>query len=44
MKKISIGICCYNEEENIELMYQAVTEQMKKLPVPRLIDRYLQTL
>ncbi len=32
MKKISIGICCYNEEENIELMYQAVTEQMRKLP------------
>lgn len=32
MKKISIGICCYNEEENIDLMYKAVTEQMKQLP------------
>lgn len=32
MKKITIGIPCYNEEENIELMYQAVTAQMKKLP------------
>lgn len=32
MKKISICVCCYNEEENIELMYQALTEQMKKVP------------
>lgn len=32
MKKLSIGIPCYNEEKNIELMYQAVTEQMKKVP------------
>ncbi len=32
MKKISICVCCYNEEENIELMYQALTEQMKKIP------------
>ncbi len=32
MKKISIGVCCYNEEDNIELMYEALTEQMKKVP------------
>ncbi|MBR4543138.1 MAG: glycosyltransferase family 2 protein [Lachnospiraceae bacterium] len=32
MKKISICVCCYNEEENIELMYQALSEQMKKVP------------
>ncbi len=32
MKKISICVCCYNEEENIELMYQALTDQMKKVP------------
>ncbi len=32
MKKISLGVCCYNEEENIELMYNALSEQMKKLP------------
>ena len=32
MKKISIGIPCYNEEENIELMYKAVTNEMRKLP------------
>ena len=32
MKKISIGVCCYNEEENVELMYRALTEQMQKLP------------
>lgn len=32
MKKITIGIPCYNEEENIELMYEAVTEQMLLLP------------
>lgn len=30
--KISICICCYNEEENIELMYKAVTEQMLLVP------------
>lgn len=32
MKKITIGIPCYNEEENIELMYEAVTNQMLLLP------------
>lgn len=32
MKKISIGVCCYNEEENVELMYQALTQQMQELP------------
>lgn len=32
MKKITIGIPCYNEEENIELMYDAITEQMLLLP------------
>lgn len=31
-KKISIGVPCYNEQDNIELMYQAITEQMKLLP------------
>ncbi len=32
MKKISIGITCYNEEENIELMYAALTKQLELLP------------
>ena len=32
MKKISVGICCYNEEANIEPMYQAVTHELKKFP------------
>lgn len=32
MKKISIGIACYNEEENIEQMYDALTKQMQLLP------------
>lgn len=32
MKKITLGVPCYNEEENIELMYEALTEQMKALP------------
>ncbi len=32
MKKISICVPCYNEERNIELMYQSVLEQMKKIP------------
>lgn len=32
MKKISIGVPCYNEEDNIELMYQAISGQMKLLP------------
>ena len=32
MKMISIGVPCYNEEENIELMYNAITEQMRLLP------------
>lgn len=31
MKKISIGIPCYNEEKNIELIYQAVSSQMRNL-------------
>ena len=32
MKKISIGIPCYNEEGNVELMYKSITDQMNKLP------------
>lgn len=31
MKKISIGVPCYNEEDNIELMYKAISSQMEKL-------------
>lgn len=31
MKKISIGVPCYNEEANIELMYEAITKEMKAL-------------
>jgi len=31
MKKISIGVVCYNEEENIEKMYEALTKQMQLL-------------
>lgn len=31
MKKISIGVPCYNEEKNIEKMYLAITEQMKMM-------------
>ena len=30
-KKISIGVPCFNEEENIELMYEAITKQMASL-------------
>ncbi len=32
MKKITLGVPCYNEEANIELMYEALTAQMRKLP------------
>lgn len=32
MKKISIGIPCYNEEENIEKMYTSLTEIMSSIP------------
>ena len=32
MKKISVCVCCFNEEENIELMYEAITKEMKALP------------
>ena len=32
MKKITIGVMCYNEEENVELMYKAITEQMVQMP------------
>lgn len=32
MKKISVGICCYNEELNIEPMYRAVTQELAKFP------------
>lgn len=32
MKKISISIACYNEVGNIESMYNAITEQMLKIP------------
>lgn len=31
MKKISIGIPCFNEEENIELMYKAIKAQIMPL-------------
>lgn len=30
MKKISVCVACYNEEENVYPMYNAVTKQMKK--------------
>lgn len=32
MKKISFGICCYNEAQNVERMYEAVTKEIKKFP------------
>lgn len=32
MKKISIGICCYNEEQNIELIYETVSKEMSLFP------------
>lgn len=32
MKKISIGVFCFNEEKNIKPMYEAITAQMKALP------------
>lgn len=32
MKKISFGICCYNEAQNVEQMYEAVTKEIKKIP------------
>ena len=32
MKKISIGVCCFNEEDNIELMYKAIKNEMEALP------------
>lgn len=32
MKKISILTACYNEEENVELLYEAVKAQFQKLP------------
>ena len=31
MKKISICICCYNEEGNVYEMYKAVSKEMIKL-------------
>lgn len=31
-KKISIGIPCYNEEENIKLMYEAICRQVETMP------------
>lgn len=33
MKKVSICIPCYNEEKNIENMYQAILDEMKKEPL-----------
>lgn len=30
-KKISIVVCCYNEEDNIELMYNAISKEMRNL-------------
>ena len=32
MKKIGVNICCYNEEGNIELMYEAVSKEMQAFP------------
>ena len=32
MKKISFGICCYNEAQNVERIYEAVTKEIKKFP------------
>lgn len=32
MKKISIGVACYNEEGNVENTYNAVIETLKELP------------
>ncbi|MBP1672512.1 MAG: glycosyl transferase family 2 [Bacteroidetes bacterium] len=32
MKKISILTACFNEEENVELLYEAVKAQFQKLP------------
>ena len=32
MKKISILTACYNEEENVELLYEAVKAQFQNLP------------
>ena len=32
MKKVSILIPCYNEEDNVEPMSEAITSQMKQLP------------
>lgn len=32
INKIGIAIPCYNEEGNVELVYRAVTEQMKQMP------------
>lgn len=31
MKKISIVVPCYNEEENVELMYEALTKELEKI-------------
>ena len=32
MKKISICVLCFNEEDNIELMYKAITAEMIRIP------------
>lgn len=31
MKKISVGVCCYNEEDNIRQMYEALTKELSSL-------------
>ena len=31
MKMISIGVPCYNEEDNIQQMYEAITKEMSKM-------------
>ena len=32
MKKISFGICCYNEVDNVRQMYEAITKEIVKFP------------
>lgn len=32
VKKVSVGICCYNEAANIEPMYRAVKHELEKFP------------
>lgn len=32
MKKISFGICCFNEVDNVRQMYEAITKEIVKFP------------